>query len=296
MITKKYYKLVKVSYEDEGYFYMKNVSNSIGHFSVIKMNGGPWHNAEYSLDGANWESYDLTTLPSIDVNPNSNIYIRGDGAFMHQSYGWRYKLTMDVDYIIGGNIYSLVDKSGFATRTTSLANRELSTVFEDDTHLIGAADLNFGNVTTLNNECYSGMFNGCANLTTAPELPATTLAQHCYDYMFQGCTSLTTAPELPATTLELYCYSQMFNGCTALTTGPNILAPTFASYSCGSMFYNCRNLQSVKTAVATWNTDNAYNWLSGVSASGTIYAPNGSDIANYSGASGVPSGWTVVYY
>jgi hypothetical protein len=49
--------------------------------------------------------------------------------------------------------------------------------------------------------CYSGMFQYCTSLTTAPELPATTLASYCYNQMFYGCTSLTTAPELPATTL-----------------------------------------------------------------------------------------------
>ena len=34
------------------------------------------------------------------------------------------------------------------------------------------------------------MFNGCTNLTTAPELPATTLVQNCYNNMFYGCTNL----------------------------------------------------------------------------------------------------------
>ena len=34
------------------------------------------------------------------------------------------------------------------------------------------------------------MFQGCSNLTTAPELPATTLDSSCYYGMFQGCSKL----------------------------------------------------------------------------------------------------------
>ena len=34
------------------------------------------------------------------------------------------------------------------------------------------------------------MFDGCASLTTAPELPATTLTESCYNNMFAQCTSL----------------------------------------------------------------------------------------------------------
>ena len=50
--------------------------------------------------------------------------------------------------------------------------------------------------------CYSGMFQGCTSLTTAPVLPAKTLRGNCYSNMFKGCVNLTTAPELPATSLE----------------------------------------------------------------------------------------------
>ncbi|MCQ3907287.1 MAG: hypothetical protein MJ219_00560 [Mycoplasmoidaceae bacterium] len=34
------------------------------------------------------------------------------------------------------------------------------------------------------------MFKDCKNLTTVPNLPATTLAEECYYKMFDGCTSL----------------------------------------------------------------------------------------------------------
>lgn len=60
------------------------------------------------------------------------------------------------------------------------------------------------------------MFNGCINLTIAPELPATTLSNYCYGYMFYGCNNLIVAPELLATTLTYDSYYYMFYDCSKL--------------------------------------------------------------------------------
>ena len=64
------------------------------------------------------------------------------------------------------------------------------------------------------------MFEGCAKLSTAPELPATALTNNCYNGMFFGCISLKTAPKLPATQLKESCYYSMFQGCTKLEDVP----------------------------------------------------------------------------
>ena len=112
------------------------------------------------------------------------------------------------------------------------------------------------------------MFSGCTSLTTAPALPATTLANYCYLSMFAGCTSLTTAPALPATTLVTQCYSHMFSGCTNLNS-VTCLATNISASSC------------------------THNWLYNVSVTGTFTkAASMNDWTT--GASGIPSGWTVV--
>lgn len=41
---------------------------------------------------------------------------------------------------------------------------------------------------------------------------------YCYNYMFEGCSQLTTAPELPATTLASGCYADMFLRCSSLAS------------------------------------------------------------------------------
>ena len=85
--------------------------------------------------------------------------------------------------------------------------------------------------------------------------------------MFNGCTGLTSAPELPATTLAQYCYYYMFNGCTGLNY--------------------------VKCLATTISASNSHkDWLKNVSATGTFVKAAG--MADWpSGASGIPSGWTV---
>ena len=115
---------------------------------------------------------------------------------------------------------------------------------------------------TLSQYCYSHMFNGCTNLTAAPELPATTLANSCYQGMFKNCASLTTAPELPATTLANYCYSYMFEGCSNL------------------VHIVCHAL-----VTSGYTTD----WVKGVAPSGTFIKETGSSWTI--GNSGIPEGW-----
>ena len=140
-------------------------------------------------------------------------------------------------------------------------------LFSNCTSIIKVSDT-FLPATTLADNCYSGMFQNCSNLTTAPELPATTLAWQCYLSIFHGCTSLTTAPELPATTLARSCYINMFRGCSKLNY-IKMLATDISASSC------------------------LYDWVSGVSSKGTfVKHPDMTSLPT--GTSGIPSGWTVV--
>ena len=96
-------------------------------------------------------------------------------------------------------------------------------------------------------------------------LPALTLKNNCYESMFYGCTGLTRAPILPAESLAVQCYYTMFRGCS--------------------------NLNSV-ICLATDRDIYAYcyEWLEGVSATGTFTKATGATWN--SGNDGIPSGWT----
>ena len=111
------------------------------------------------------------------------------------------------------------------------------------------------------------MFQGCSNLTTAPELPATTLAPGCYCNMFEGCSNLTTAPELPATTLAPSCYKMMFCYCSSLN-----------SITCAATDISAEGCTE--------------DWLYDVAYSGTFTTPSSTEWSN--GDSGIPDGWNRV--
>ena len=162
-------------------------------------------------------------------------------------------------------------------------------MFQGCTNLTRAPELP---ATKLTEYCYAAMFMGCTGLTTAPKLPATELAGGCYSQMFQNCGYLTAAPLLPATTLAGNCYHRMFSGWTRLRS--IILPATTLEPGCyQGMLGSCQSLTWVKCLAtdisASYCTE---NWLSGVAASGTFIkaeAMNGWT----TGTSGIPSGWTV---
>ena len=150
--------------------------------------------------------------------------------------------------------------------------------------------------TTLAPACYCNMFYECSSLSNAPELPATTLTDNCYNYMFYGCSSLTKAPKLPATTLATNCYAFMFYKCSSLTEAPVLPATTLALQSYWSMFGYCKNLSSVTMLATDVSAKNClYNWLIGVSATGTF--TKAAEMTSLPvGTSGIPQDWSVVDY
>lgn len=98
-------------------------------------------------------------------------------------------------------------------------------------------------------------------------LPSTVLVTGCYYSMFDGCTKLTTAPELPASTLNYMCYYRMFGDC-----------------------YRLNSVKCLATNISAFNC--LGNWVYNVPSGGTFVKKAGVEWP--SGASGIPSGWTVV--
>ena len=129
-----------------------------------------------------------------------------------------------------------------------------------------------------------------------PVLHSTDLNVYCYYRMFKGCTSLTEVTSLPATTVFDSSYREMFSGCVNLITAPEIFATRLVSKVCQEMFYGCSNLNYIKIHAtsgtnALYANSNLYNWTLGVASSGTFVKKNTTHFTT--GASGIPSGWTV---
>ena len=236
-------------------------------FNILKSMGtGYITSISYSTDnGETWTTTpnqnNKTVHLSIDVNVNDGdkVMWKGDAqqlGYYSENYGDYVGsfFSSDCEFDAQGNVMSLLYGDNFKGQT-DLTGKDCAFCalfydYDGEKHcgIVNAKDLSLP-ATTLASSCYSNMFNGCTNLTSAPELPATTLASSCYYYMFNGCTNLTTTPELPATTLAISCYYNMFNGCTSLTTAPVLPATTSASNCYDSMFRNCTNLTTTPSVL-----------------------------------------------
>ncbi len=171
---------------------------------------------KYSVNGGT-PTLITTTTPIVGLKAGDKVQFYGNGTST-QVYGHNPVVSIlgDGDGFktkVYGNIMSLLDEKGFATKT-DLPNAifVFYKLFWYNKTLIDASEL---------------------------LLPAATLAYGCYQYMFEGCTSLTKAPKLPATTLAEQCYYGMFNGCTSLTSAYVKAAYTVENDECRSMFFDC---------------------------------------------------------
>lgn len=218
----------------------------------------------YSTDKTNWNllsNYSDVTLQNV----GDKVYFYGNNpnGFSYSQNNFDKFHTSAGSYSVSGNIMSLIDISCPSTIPNSY--------------------------------CFAALFSG-TSIVSAEHLllPAQTLTDHCYFDMFARST-LSTPPELPATTLAESCYAFMFDD-TDITESP-ILAVGILPQSCYyRMFRNCSNLNTV-TCLATDITAQycTQNWLENVPATGT-FTKDSSMTSWTTGASGIPSGWTVQDY
>ena len=222
---------------------------------------------EYKKNDNDWVEITATTAGTlISVESGDTIQFRGN----NESYGVSNDNLMcgfsgsTAQFSLSGNIMSLVSKNGYDS------------------------------IRSVGDYAFKNMFRKCTTLVDVSKLvlPATTLGKYCYSYMFHSCTSLTSAPALPATNLNLDSYENMFYGCTRLTSAPVLHATTLSQSSYTFMFCNCSSLNYVKCLATNNLNGNTYLWLSGVSPTGTFVKKAG--VTWPTGASGIPSGWTVI--
>jgi hypothetical protein len=218
---------------------------------------------EYSTDGgSSWTSGSDNPITISGIGVGGTVQLRGSNAAY--STGTRANstiITSDKDCYAYGNVMSMISAAGFATATTLTADYALYDLFYQNTHLKNHASKDLVlPATTLTENCYGGMFNGCTALTKAPALPATTLAVKCYRFMFSSCTALTKAPELPATEMAEECYSTMFQN-TGLTVAPALPSTSLAKGCYMNLFRSCSSLTAPPTLPATVMAESCYEYM-----------------------------------
>ena len=228
------------------------------------------NNIKISKDYKTWNDY--TSGTDIELNPKDRVYIKSDYV-LDESTTPKFNFTNanGTRLRARGNIASLLYGTGdeYITKYTIATQYCYNSMFDNCASLTQAPDLP---ATTLADHCYYAMFSGCTSLTQTPELPAVTLADYCYRFMFNSCTNLTQAPELPATTLADHCYDAMFEGCTRLTQIPELPATTLIKSCYIMMFRNCTGLTQAFELPATILAANCYDSMF-ANCTGLIQAP-----------------------
>jgi hypothetical protein len=230
----------------------------------VNMSGTLSSGMKYSVNGGTKTL--ITTTTSIEgLKAGDKVQFYGNGTST-QAYGNspEVKILGSGDGFktnVYGNIMSLLDEEGFATKTDLPdAQYVFYGLFNGNTTLNDASELLLP-ATQLAKNCYEGMFVGCTNLIKAPALPATQLAANCYSAMFNGCSALTAAPVLPATQLVMNCYHSMFNNCKKLAT-VTCLATSGINQN-NSTSYWLQNAGSQADGTKTFNAVSTANWPSG---------------------------------
>lgn len=260
---------------------------------------------EYRKNNGEWTT--LLVGDSLSVVEGDKIEWRNGG---------RTQFITDIQFNVYGNAYSIAYKDNFSGVT--VFDEILTELFKDCTGLISAQNMvlpatsvtdtaAYGSMfagctglvnapalpaTELSKQCYGFMFSGCTSLVNAPELPATALAESCYLFMFAGCTALVNAPALPATELAEDCYGFMFSRCTSLVNAPALPAYTLYKGSYNGLFSNCTALKRIECYADPILSNTTSTWVYNVPATGVFIKKAGTNWPN--GASGIPSGWTVI--
>ena len=215
------------------------------------------NNCEYCVDGdGDWKTLSAGTATEA-INTGQILSFRGN--LIPVSGSGIGTFTISKSCHLEGNCMSMLFGDDAASNT-SLSGKDCAFFYLfRKCKTIKSVSSGFLPATTLEDNCYYFMFDGCNNLTKAPELPATTLADRCYEGMFYGCNNLIKAPSLPATTLADYCYRLMFSICTSLTQAPELPATTLADSCYASMFFGCKNLTTTPSLPATTLADYCYS-------------------------------------
>ena len=270
---------IRPGYSDP--FWIENVSNDNGY---VEFKGHDYYGAtlsnitvQYRINGGSLGSITISgTTPkyvSIPANAKIEFYAEtstwSDGGYpyvgikiLNTNYSEVSPYPPSVN--IGGNILSMIYGTLFRNYS-SLPNTAMFYQWLMSCTVVDASNLCL--FEPQKNGCYESMLSNCDRLISAPLLPFMNLTNNCYDKMFYYCKSLTNAPVLPATTLKECCYYEMFRGCTVLNNVTCLASDPSVNFA----------------------TD---NWLESVASNGTFTKAAG--VTWSTGASGIPSGWTVV--
>lgn len=211
---------------------------------------------EYSTNKSTWIEWDGKEIASLNVGAKYRLYLRGKNNHVITGNVSANAFVLSGSQIeCDGDIRTLLDYDDMDD--ASMDDYCFAYLFQSCAALTKAPDLP---LTTLTVGCYTYMFHGCG-LIRPPSLPATVLQQGCYSRMFGGCQALTEAPLLPAMSVPQSAYFGMFSSCYSLVRSPSLPATTVGKTCYDQMFEGCRNLETIPRLPALVLADMCYLYM-----------------------------------
>lgn len=222
----QYFKIIKVDYADSEYLRLHNETNDTGTFTCTRVGttiNTP--NLEYSTDGVNWTTADMSATWSVTVGPRGNIYLRGNNGtrgFNASVYTY-YTFSMDVDHSAHGNVMSIQNYTTMAT-VTAIPDYCFTRLFSGDAKLIDVSGMNFGNVTSIGVYGCTSMLSSCSALTTALDFSnVTSVADSGCNAVFDGCSKIQTVYAPNITEWDTLYFYYWVNGAGTSAATPKIM-------------------------------------------------------------------------
>ena len=197
MITRNYFKIVRVFPDPSDYFYIKNEGYESGTIGFYPNGDELRENLEYKIDNGSWAKIvDNMEDESIyfDLQPNSKLYLRGTtGHWKNVEGEGPYFEEFGFDISIGGDLRTLLDYTDVDSVTT-IPEGCFNYAFTIGS-LVSIDNLTLGSsVTTIEHKALQQMFDGCSQIQKGLDLSGvTTLGTDALMYMYNGCSSLNEA-------------------------------------------------------------------------------------------------------
>ena len=255
-------KLIFRKQEEEPYA-LKFVAEEPTTIFIKKIGQLAYPSFEYSLDGKNWQPFDID-------NTQISLSSPGDKAYM-RAVDSNSRISSDMaNYFC----FAMTGKTALSGSVMSLLSKNKTTAY----HILQYS--------------FYMLFNRCP-ITSAPELDGSLyLYESSLMEMFRDCIYLKKAPSvLKIVQINRNSCFCMFLGCTSLKESPYLNTDLKAPFCYRNMFYNCSSLNKITSKFTSWG-NYFLSWVYGVSSSGTFYCPSSLPIQY--GVSRIPSGWNVV--
>ena len=196
MITRNYFKIVRVFPDPSDYFYIKNEGYESGNLYVDCPDERT--DIEFKIDNGSWTNLHQTYGAGayIELQPNSKVYFRGTAGYVKDVEGnglwFDSGINTNITISMGGDLRTLLNYTDVDSITT-IPEKCFQNAF-DGTNLISIDNLTLGSsVTTIGNNAFAMMFQGSQIQNGLDLSNVTSVGYYGLGQLYYNCNNLTSA-------------------------------------------------------------------------------------------------------